>query len=156
MTATQKSTDNDQWEFVATSRILKFWAWGAVAVVMAIHIFMGYVVDIGDTGAQVTLIDRFAFPAIGVIISAACLLLLRPRIRANSRGVEVRNLLTPRFYRWDDVYGLSFPEDSRWARLELPDFEFVPVLALQAADQATVVRDVKNFRALEERYMPED
>lgn len=144
------------WELEVTSRTMKLWSWGSVAVVMAVHIFMGFVVDVGDTGAQVTPIDVLAFPILGLVISAACLLLLRPRVRVNFRGVEVRNFLGPRFYPWDVVHGLSFPADSRWARLELPEFEFVPMWALQARDGAAVVEAVRRFRELEDRYMPED
>lgn len=103
---TADRTDS-RWELVVTSKTMKLWAWGSAAVVMAVHIFMGLVVDVGDTGAQVTSIDVLAFPVLGLIISAACLLMLRPRVRVDSRGVEVRNFLGARFYPWDVVHGLS-------------------------------------------------
>lgn len=149
-------SSTDEWELTITSKKLTLWAWLAAIVVMAIHIFMGIVVDIGDTGATVTPIDRLAFPAIGLIIALVALLLTRARVRVNSRGVEVRNMLNARFYPWHDIYGLSFPKKSKWARLELPDFEFVPMLALQSADGARTVSAVRKFRELEEKYMPED
>lgn len=152
---TANRTDGD-WELTVTSKTMKTWAWIAAGVVMAVHIFMGFVVDVGDTGAQVTPIDILAFPALGLLIAGACLLLLRPRVRVNSRGVEVRNFLGARFYPWDVVHGLSFPADSQWARLELPEFEFVPMWALQARDGEAVVEAVRRFRELEDRYMPQD
>ncbi|WP_295628706.1 PH domain-containing protein [uncultured Corynebacterium sp.] len=145
-----------RWELVVTSRTMKIWAWSSVAVVMAVHVFMGIVVDVGDTGAQVTPVDVLAFPVLGLIISAACLLMLRPRVRVGAAGVEVRNFLGAHFYPWDVVHGLSFPSDARWARLELPEFEFVPMWALQSRDGAAVVEAVRRFRELEDRYMPED
>lgn len=148
--------DDGNWLLTVTSRTMRKYAWIAVAMVMAVHIFMGAVVNVGDTGAQVTLIDILAFPMLGLVISAACLLMLRPRVRANANGVEVRNFLGPRFYPWRDVYGLSFPADKQWARLELPDFEFVPMWAMQARDGEDVVEAVRGFRELEDRYMPED
>lgn len=151
-----KTADDANWLLTVTSRTMKRWAWLSVAVVMAVHIFMGAVVNVGDTGAQVTVIDILAFPLLGVVISGACLLMLRPRVRVNPAGVEVRNFLGPRFYPWRDVYGLSFPADKQWARLELPDFEFVPMWAMQARDGAAVVEAVRRFRELEDRYMPED
>lgn len=147
---------DSRWELTVTSKTMKLWAWGSAAVVMAVHLFMGFVVDVGDTGAQVTSIDVLAFPILGLVISAACLLMLRPRVRVDSRGVEVRNFLGARFYPWDVVHGLSFPADARWARLELPEFEFVPMWALQSRDGAAVVEAVRRFRELEDRYMPED
>lgn len=42
------------------------------------------------------------------------------------------------------------------ARLELPDFEYVPLWAFQSADGLAGLRAVERFRALEANYMPED
>lgn len=42
------------------------------------------------------------------------------------------------------------------ARLELPDFEFVPMMALNIYDKDTIAQNVERFRLLEDRYMPED
>ena len=68
----------------------------------------------------------------------------------------MRNIIGSRFYPWQVIYGLSFPEGDRMARLELPEFEFVPVWALQSGDRERAMRDVRTFRALEAKYMPED
>lgn len=146
----------DKWLLEITSQKLRMWAIIAAIVVFAIHVFMGVVVDFGNTGATVTLIDQLAFPLIGLIIAGFILLLTRARVRVNAHGVEVRNLLNAKFYPWADVYGLSFPKKSRWARLELPDFEFVPMLAIQSADGARVIENVQRFRELEDKFMPED
>lgn len=146
----------DKWLLEITSQKLRLWAIIAAVVVFAIHIFMGIVVDFGNTGASVTTIDQLAFPMIGLIIAGVILLLTRARVRVNATGVEVRNLLNAKFYPWVDIYGLSFPKKSRWARLELPDFEFVPMLALQSADGSRVVEDIRRFRELEDKFMPED
>lgn len=153
---TANNGSDDKWLLEITSQKLRLWAIIAAVVVFAIHIFMGIVVDFGDTGASVTTIDQLAFPMIGLIIAAVFLLLTRARVRVNAEGVEVRNLLNAKFYPWADIYGLSFPKKSRWARLELPDFEFVPMLAIQSADGARVVEDIRRFRELEDKFMPED
>ena len=42
------------------------------------------------------------------------------------------------------------------AHLELPEFEYVPMWALQAGDKSTIMDSVNKFRALEARYMPQD
>ncbi|QPK78186.1 PH domain-containing protein [Corynebacterium lizhenjunii] len=145
------------WELEVTSKYLRKVALVCVAIVMPIHIFMGVTLDIEFTGATVTAIDKWAFPGVGVLISIlAWIAFNRPRLRANADGVEVRNIIGTRFYPWTVIYGLSFPEGSRMARIELPDFEYVPVWALQAGDKATVIEDVRAFRALEARYMPQD
>lgn len=150
-------TSTKPWELEITSPALKRVALMLVVLIMAVHIFTGAVVDIEFTGAAVTTIDKFAFPGIGLILSAATWIgLSRPRVRVNEDGVEVRNIIGTRFYPWLVVYGLAFPQGSRMARLELPEFEYVPLWAIQSADKERAVAAVKDFRALEARYMPED
>ncbi|MDP9851122.1 PH domain-containing protein [Corynebacterium lowii] len=145
------------WELEVTSPRLRLISWIAVVVILAVHIFMSAVVGVGDTGAAVTTIDKFAFFGVGVVIAIVVFIgLNRPRVRVNADGVEVRNFIGTRFYHWSVVYGLAFPRGSRMARLELPDFEYVPMWAMQAADRASIVRDVEAFRALEAQYMPQD
>ncbi|AWB84061.1 PH domain-containing protein [Corynebacterium liangguodongii] len=149
-------TSTKPWELELRSPFLKKVAIGWVVVVMAVHIFMGAVVDAGFTGLDFTLVDKLAFPGIGVIISAlSYVALTRPRVRVNADGVEVRNIIGTRFYPWLVIYGLSFPRSARMARLELPEFEYVPLWAIQAADGKGALAAVDKFRALEAAYMPE-
>lgn len=156
MPQTSQQTTDGQWELVVTSPFLKKLAFAGVAVVMIVHIFMAIAVGIGDTGVTVTLADKLGFIGIGLLFSFVCLLLLRPRVRVNSTGVEVRNIANAQFYPWAIVHGLSFPSQARTARLELPDFEFVPMMAMHIRDKDTIAETVEAFRALEDRYMPED
>ena len=150
-------TSSTPWEYEATSPYLRKVAIIWIILVMAAHLFMGFTVGLSFTGATVTTIDKFAFPGVGVVISIlSWLALTRPRLRANSDGVEIRNILGTRFYPWQVIYGLSFPEGSRMARIELPDFEYVPVWALQSGDKQNVITKVRSFRDLEARYMPQD
>ena len=150
------TTSTAPWELVVTSTKLNQWTWAGVVVIMAIHIFMALVVRLGYTGAAVTTVDQWSFIGIGIIFSGIWMLGLRPRVRVNKDGVEVRNFLNPQFYPWEIVHGLSFPKNSRTARLELPDFEFVSMWAFQAADGNRVVDAVNSFRLLEDAYLPED
>ena len=150
-------TSTKPWLYETKSPYLRRIAIGWVVLVMAIHIFMGVTLDVSFTGAAVTTIDKFAFPGVGVLISIlSWIALTRPRLRANEDGVEVRNIVGTRFYPWQVVYGLSFPEGERMARIELPDFEFVPVWALQSGDKQDVITKVRQFRELEAKYMPQD
>lgn len=145
------------WELTVTSAFLRRVAVGWVVVVMAVHIFMALVLDVRFTGLTITTIDKFAFPGVGVIISVlSWFALTRPRLRANADGVEVRNIIGTRFYPWLVIYGLSFPRGSRMARLELPDFEYVPLWAIQSGDGEGALESVDSFRRLEAKYMPED
>lgn len=154
---TSALTTGKPWELTVTSKRLRQFAWLVVVVVMAVHIFMGVTVGIGYTGAAITPIDQFAFIGVGIVLSiVGYIAFTRPRVQVNEDGVEVRNLIGTRFYPWTVVYGLSFPKNARIARLELPEFEYVPMWAFQAADGERVVQAVTKFRALEGRYMPED
>ncbi|WP_298075873.1 PH domain-containing protein, partial [uncultured Corynebacterium sp.] len=47
-------------------------------------------------------------------------------------------------------------QEAKWARLELPDFEFVPMMALNIYDKQLIAQRVEDFRQLEDRYMPFD
>lgn len=145
------------WEFETKSKFLRNLSIVFIVIVMAIHIFVGATVDIQWTGATITTVDKWAFPGIGAVISILIAVAFnRPRVRANEDGVEVRNIIGTRFYSWLVIYGLSFPEGARMARLELPEFEYVPMWAMQSADGASTVQAVREFRGLEAKYMPKD
>lgn len=154
--APRTSSADVQWPFEVRSPFLKRLAFIGVVVVMIIHIIMSVIVAIGDTGVPVTGLDQLSFIGIGLIFSLVCLLLLRPRVRVNSTGVEIRNVVNAQFYPWEIVHGLSFPASAKIARLELPDFEFVPMMALNIYDKDTIAKNVERFRLIEDRYMPED
>ena len=52
------------------------------------------------------------------------------------------------------MQGLSFPDGAAWARIDLPDDEYIPVLAIQANDREHAVDAVRRFRTLEAKYAP--
>ena len=149
-------SDKDEWELEVSSPFLKKLAWILVVLVMAVHIFMAIVVAVGDTGVTVSSADRWGFIGIGLVFSFVALSLLRPHVKVNSQSVEVRNIVNGQFYPWEIIHGLSFPQEAKWARLELPDFEFVPMMALNIYDKQLIAQRVEDFRQLEDRYMPFD
>ena len=151
------ATTTKPWEIELRSRYLQYVAAGWVLFVLAVHIFMAAVVDVESTGVGISGIDKFAFVGVGLIISlVSWLALTRPRLRANEDGVQVVNFIGTRFYPWTLIYGLAFPKGSRTARLELPDFEYVPVWAIHVGDKERALASVDKFRALEAKYMPAD
>lgn len=103
------------------------------------------------TGAFFTVSDQVAMIGLGVLLAGAALLLLRPRVRADAAGIEVRNVVSTHQYSWDAVHGVSFPEGASWARLELPDDEYVPILAIQAFDGERAVVAMRELRHLRRR-----
>ena len=151
------TTTTKPWELEISSPFLRKLALGWVIVVMAVHFFMAWAVDVEFTGVAITGVDKLAFVGVGLIISVlSWIALTRPRVRVNADGVEVANIIGSRFYPWAVIYGLSFPKDSRMARLELPEFEYVPLWAIQSGDKERAIRAVDDFRVLEAKYMPQD
>jgi hypothetical protein len=123
-------------------------AWvGAVATVVAFGI-VAVLLRSSDTGVYFRLADQVAMVLLGVLIAAGVLLLARPRVRADSRGVEVRNVGVPRYLPWELVRAVSFPDGASWARLDLPDDEYLAVMAVQAVDGQRAVADIRQLRAL--------
>ncbi|MBZ8177844.1 PH domain-containing protein [Corynebacterium poyangense] len=150
-------TTTKPWECDIRSPALKKLAWILVVLVLAVHLFMSLVVDVGTTGEALTFLDKWAFLGVGVVLAVlAYLAFSRPRVRANEDGVQVRNIIGTRFYPWSVIYGLRFPEGSRMALLELPDFEYVPLWAIQSADGKKALAAVREFRDLEAKYLPKE
>lgn len=150
-------TSTKPWELTIKSPFLRKVSYLCIAILIPVHLFMGIMLDIEFTGAHITFIDKLAFPGVGLVLSVfAWLAFNRPRLRANADGVEVRNIVGTRFYPWQVIYGLVFPEGSRMARIELPDFEYVPVWAIQSGDKEKAILSTRQFRELEAKYMPLD
>ena len=67
----------------------------------------------------------------------------------------MRNLLGYRLIPWPDVVGVTFPPGARWARVDLPDDEYIPAMAIQAVDKERAVEAMDNVRDLLVRYRPD-
>jgi hypothetical protein len=50
------------------------------------------------------------------------------------------------------VVDVSFPIGARWARVDLPDDEYVPVMAIQSVDKERAVDAMDTVRALVAQY----
>jgi Bacterial PH domain len=109
------------------------------------------------TGVYFRLSDQVAMMLLGLLLAGAALLFARPRVRAGAEGVEVRNLLGTRTLPWELVLRVSFPDGAPWARLELPDDEYIAVMAIQSADGRHAVQDIRALRAVHaEHTAPRD
>ena len=49
---------------------------------------------------------------------------------------------------------ISFPDGASWARLELPDDEYLAVMAIQAVDGVRAVEAVRALRKLHRAHQP--
>jgi hypothetical protein len=119
----------------------------AVALVV-IFVVVAVLLKSGSTGVRFGLSDQVSIAAIGVALAGAVLLLIRPRLVADAEGVEVRNVLFGQKVPWSTIHAVSFPDGAPWARLELPHDEYVPVVAIQAADGERAVVAIRELRAL--------
>lgn len=129
--------------------------YGAAAVVVTIHIAVGALLKIKSTGVYFQVSDQIAMGVLGVIIAGVLLLFARPRLRIGAPGVAVRNLFGYRLIPWPEVVDMSFPKGARWARLDLPDDEYIQVMAIQSNDKDRAVDAMDTARRLIDRYRAE-
>jgi hypothetical protein len=123
-------------------------AWvGSVAVVV-LFVVVALLLRNTQTGVYFRFADQVALVLMGLLVGGGVLLLARPRVRADAEGIEVRNILTTRRLPWSLVRRVAFPDGASWARLDLPDDEYLPVLAIQAVDGFRAVEGIAKVRAL--------
>jgi hypothetical protein len=123
----------------------------AVALVVVFAV-VALLLKSGSTGVEFDGADQFSLLGIGIVLAAGALVFVRPKVVADSDGVEVRNALFGQKVPWSLVRAVSFPDGAPWARLELPQDEYVPVVAIQAADGARAVAAIRELRALHRKF----
>jgi hypothetical protein len=129
--------------------------YAAAFVIAAAHIVVGLLLKISSSGVIFHTADQVAIAALGLLIAGGVLLFARPRLRVGPAGLAVRNLFGYRLIPWTNVVGVSFPAAKRWARIDLPDDEYVPLMAIQAADGERAVDAMDTVRSLLARYRPD-
>lgn len=117
------------------------------ALLVVIFVVLAVTLNGASTGVHLGISDKVSLALVGVILAGAVLLPARSRVRADADGVEVRNLLFGRVVPWRDIRGVGFPDGAPWARLELPQDEYVPVVAIQAMDGERAVTAIRELRA---------
>lgn len=133
---------------VARPRRIRVFA-GILAVILAgVFAVVAVLLKDSSTGVHFHTSDQVAMAGIGLLLAAGVLWSTWPRVRADAEGIEVRNLFGPRRFTWDLVRQVSFPDGARWARLELPADEYVPMLAVQALDGERAVAAMRELRRL--------
>jgi Bacterial PH domain len=145
----------DGWDLEVRPHLTPYFAYGAAFVIAAAHIAVGALLKIKSSGVFFQTADQVAMGILGLIIAGLVLLFARPRLRVGATGLAVRNLLAYRLIPWSDIVGVSFPMGARWARVDLPDDEYVPVMAIQAVDKGRAVDAMDRVRELLIRYRPD-
>ncbi|MGB3335367.1 MAG: PH domain-containing protein [Mycobacterium sp.] len=134
--------------------MMRFGVWIVAILIVTIHVVVSVLLTIRASGVIFRTYDRVAVVVLGLIVAGSLLLLTRARVRAGESGVSVRNALGDRLIPWSQVVGVTFPPGKRWARLELPDDEYIPLVAIQSADKEHAVEAMRELRALVARYRP--
>ncbi len=148
-------TNREEWDAELRPHRTPIFVYGAAFTIAAVHIAIGFLLKVGSTGVVFQTSDQVAMALLGLVLAGVVLLFARPRLRVGAAGISVRNLLGDRLIEWPDVAGVSFPVGSRWARIDLPDDEYIPVMAIQAVDKERAVNAMDTVRALLARYRPD-
>ncbi|GLZ44096.1 membrane protein [Actinomycetospora sp. NBRC 106375] len=130
-----------------------------VAWIVAIFLFAFFgtgalLVYVGSSGFVFRPADQVAMVVLGALLAAGALLFARPRLRAGPGGVEVRAAILTRRVPWSEIVAVSFPDGTQFARLDLPDDEYLTISALQAVDRGHAARGVSALRRLHAQYRP--
>ena len=143
------------WDVEVRPHLTPYFVYAAAFVIAAAHIAVGLLLKVKSSGVVFQTADQVAIGALGLLIAGCVLLFARPRLRVGAAGLSVRNLLGYRLIPWPEVVGVSFPAGARWARVDLPDDEYIPLMAIQAADKDRAVKAMDTVRALMARYRPD-
>ena len=143
------------WDLEVRPHLTPYFAYGAAFVIAIAHVTVGALLKIKSSGVFFQTADQMAMGLLGLIIAGAVLLFARPRLKVGVQGIAVRNLLTYKLIPWSEVVGVSFPMGARWARVDLPDDEYVPLMAIQAVDKERAVDAMDRVRELVARYRPD-
>ncbi|WP_028922984.1 PH domain-containing protein [Pseudonocardia acaciae] len=135
---------------------VRWLAWIGAIVLFGVMVVVAVLLREVPTGVHFRLADQVALVLIGLLMALGMLLLAMPRVIADANGVRVRNVLVTKEFGWDDVLEVGFPDGAPWARLELPDDEYLPMLAVQAVDKARAVTAIRALRALHAAHAGSD
>ncbi len=147
-------SDETTWDAVLRPHLTPIFAVGAAVLIAGAHITVGFLLKIKSSGVIFQTTDQVAIALLGVVIACIVLMFTRPRLRVGPAGLSVRNLLGDKLVPWSEVEGVSFHTGARWARVDLPDDEYVPVMAIQAVDKGRAVAAMDTVRELMDKYRP--
>ena len=139
-------------ELEVRPRRIRWVAWVIAVLLVAFFTTGAMLVYVRSAGFNFRPADQAAMVVLGLLLAGGALLFTRPRLRAGRGGVEVRATILTRRVAWDDVLAVSFPDGAQFARLELPDDEYLVVSAIQAVDKNHAAHAVRSLRGLHARY----
>jgi hypothetical protein len=138
-------------DLLVTARPVRSARIAVVAAVMIVILFgvTAIVMPHANAGAHFGVKDQVGTAVIGLILAAAALLPIRPRLWADEHEVRTRAFLgAPRAIPWELITAVEFPERLRFARLVLPGGDTVALYAVQRFDRARSVAVMRGLREL--------
>lgn len=117
-----------------------------VAACVLVVVFGVAALVLKESGNRFGTADQVGLFGIGLVLAGAALLLTRPALWADERGLRVRNFLSEREIPWDVVRAVRFPHRSPWPVLDLLDDETAHVMAVQSLDGERTVEVVDTLR----------
>ena len=134
---------------MARPRKLTRVCWALAVVLFAVFAVLGQALRGGPEGAaQFQLADQIAMTLLGLVVGGSALLLTRPRVVADERGIRFRNVLGFTYLPWEVVSAVRLDDGAPWASLDLQDDDTVALLALQSNDGEATVDAVLGLRRL--------
>jgi Bacterial PH domain len=127
----------------------------ALIAVLVTATFVVIAVLLGNTsseGVSFGIGDQVAMVLLGLFVAGGVLLIARPSLAADERGLHVRNILVSHDVPWEVVRAGAFRDGSPWATLDLADDDQLALLAVQASDGERSVAVVRALRALQARH----
>ncbi|GGZ58959.1 membrane protein [Streptomyces inusitatus] len=109
----------------------------------AVVAFVGLTLERLNTG------ERISFVFTGLLFLGVLLLLSRPKVVADDRGVTITNITGVRRLEWAEIVRVNLRPGDPWVFLDLSDGTSLPVLGIQpgvAREQA--ITDARALRAL--------
>ena len=130
---------------------VRWYARIAAGVVVAVSTLAAVLLRRTATGVHFQATDQIGVFGVGLLVAAGIMLVTRPRVDADERGLRVRNLFGERAVPWDLVRAVEFRDGWPWASLDLVGDEVINLMAVQSVDGERAVVAMSALRDLHAR-----
>ncbi len=124
------------------------WFFGALLLVVCAAVWLTFDPEVR---AGITWGQRLTVLGFGVMAVAAMNALMRSRITASERGIEVVNGYRTRAFTWAEVVAVSLPAGAPWATVDLADGTSVAAMGIQGSDGDRARQAIREIRVLLDR-----
>jgi hypothetical protein len=125
----------------------------AVAVLMASSMTLVATLLPSDGGAPWPLPDRVAFGGIGFAGAGVLLVLARPKVVADGRGLTVVNMMRTHHLEWPQIVRVNLRPGDPWVLLDLDSGDTLAAMGIQPSNGPAAARQaVADLRSLVELY----